>query len=72
MGDTDCGRRLIDMLAAGAAGTVGIDTADRPSSDLHIQIFFNIRHNVAGYKRGLPFSRRIKRRDTHQTVYSFF
>ena len=40
--------------------------------DLHIQIFLDIRHDIAGHKRGLSLSRRIERRDTHQTVHTFF
>ena len=71
MRDTDRGRCLIDMLSARTAGAVRIDPKIIVI-DLHIQIFLDIRHDIAGHKRGLSLSRRIERRDTHQTVHTFF
>ena len=55
------------MLSAGAAGPVGIDP-QVIRIDLHIQILLNIRHHVAGYKRGLPLSVGVEWRDPHQAV----
>ena len=59
--------RLIDMLASRAAGPVSIDP-DIFIGDLHIQVFVNLRHHVTGCKGGLPLSRRVKRRNSHQPV----
>ena len=60
MRDTDRGRRLIDMLSARTAGAVRIDPKIIVIN-LHIQIFLNIRHDIAGHKRGLSLSRCIER-----------
>ena len=51
---------LVDMLTAGSAGTVSIDTQIF-IPDLDIDVFLNIRHDIAGYKRGLSLSSRIER-----------
>ena len=48
------------MLTAGSAGTVSIDTQIF-IPDLDIDVFLNIRHDIAGYKRGLSLSSRIER-----------
>ena len=60
VGDTDRRGGLVDMLTAGSAGTVSIDTQIF-IPDLDIDVFLNIRHDIAGYKRGLSLSSRIER-----------
>ena len=69
MGDTDGRGGLVDMLATGTAASVGVD-AQILLINIHIQISFDIRHNIQRYKGSLTFSLSIERRDTHQTVYS--
>ena len=59
------------MLSSGTTGAERINT-DIFLPDLHIDIFFYIRHNIAGYKRSLSFSCRVKRRNTNQPVHTFF
>ena len=71
MRDTDSRRRLVDMLSSGTTGAERINT-DIFFPDLHIDIFFYIRHHIAGYKRSLSFSCRVKRRNTNQPVHTFF
>ena len=71
MRDTDSRRRLVDMLSSGTTGAERINT-DIFLPDLHIDIFFYIRHHIAGYKRSLSFSGCVKRRNTNQPVHTFF
>ena len=59
------------MLSAGAAGAVSIHP-QIVGIDLHIQILFNIRHHVAGNKRGLALSVGVERRNPHQAVNAAF
>ena len=67
MCDTDRGRGLVDVLAAGAAGTIGVHT-DVVRIDLHVDLPAEFRHHVAGDKGSLPLSRRVEGRDADQTV----
>ena len=60
MCNTDGRRGFVDMLTTGTAGSIRIDT-QIIFLNIHIQIFINIRHNIAGYKRSLSLSCRIKR-----------
>ena len=55
------------MLSTGTTASVGINT-DIVIIDLNIQILLDIRHNIAGYKRGLSLSCCIKRRNTYKTM----
>ena len=71
MRDSNRRRCLVDVLSTGAAGTVRIDT-DVLIAHLNIDLFVDIRHNVAGYERGLAFSCRIERGNTNKTVNAFF
>ena len=59
------------MLSAGTAGTVRIDT-NVLVTHLNIDLFVDIRHNIAGHERSLAFSCRIERRNTDETVNAFF
>ncbi|MNI74176.1 hypothetical protein D3C73_1302440 [compost metagenome] len=59
------------MLTARAAGPVRINLQIL-CTDIHFYIICNLGHHITGYKRGMPSARCIKRRDTHQPVYSFF
>ena len=56
------------MLAAGAAGSVGVH-ADIVGIHLNIYVLLNIGHNVAGHKGSLALARGVKGRYTHQTVH---
>ena len=58
------------MLSTGTAASVGIDT-DVVIVDLYIQVFLDIRHNIAGYEGSLAFACCIERRNTDKTVYTF-
>ena len=58
------------MLTSGATASIGI-YADILILNLHIHIFFNIRHHIQRYERCLSLALRIKRRDTHQPVDAF-
>ena len=55
------------MLSAGTTASVGIN-ADILIIDFYVQVFLNVRHYIAGYKRSLTFSSRIERGNTYQTV----
>ena len=59
------------MLSAGTAGTVRIDT-NILITNLNIDLFVDIRHNIARYERCLAFSCRVERRNTDETVNAFF
>ena len=59
------------MLSTGTAASIGIDT-DVVIVDLYIQVFLDIRHNIAGYEGSLAFACCIERRNTDKTVYTFF
>ena len=71
MCNTDGRRSLVDVLTTGTTGTIGIDP-QVIRVNVHIQIFLNIRHNITGHERGLAFSGRIERGNTHQTVHATF
>ena len=57
------------MLPACAAASVGINPQIL-FVDFHIQVLFDIRHNVQRHKRGLPLSLGIKGRNTNQPVHA--
>ena len=48
------------MLATGTAASVGVD-AQILLINIHIQIALDIRHDVQGYKGGLPLALGVKR-----------
>ena len=57
------------MLAAGAAGTIGVDS-DIIRINFNIDIILQIRHHITGHEGSLPLSRRIKGRNPHQAMYA--
>ena len=57
------------MLATGTTASISID-AQILLINIHIQISFDIRHNIQRYKGCLTLTLGIERRDTHQTVYT--
>ena len=67
MRDTDRGGRLVDMLSTGTTRAIGIDP-QIVRINLHIQIFFNIRHDITGNERGLTLASRVERGNTNQTM----
>ena len=71
MGDTDGWGGLVNMLAACAAASVGIDS-EVFLIDFDIQVFFNIGHDIQGYKGSLAFALCVEWGDPHQAVHSFF
>ena len=71
MRDTDGGRRLVNVLTAGTTGTVSIDT-DIVILDLYFNIISQIRHDITGHKGCLTLTLGIKRRNTYQTMNTFF
>ena len=67
----DRGRSLVDMLAARAGRSVGVDLQIRRINiDLDIVIKFG--HDITGTERSLPFTLCIERGDTDQPVNSGF
>ena len=71
VGNTDGGGRLVDVLSACAAASVGIDPQIL-IVDLHVQILFDVRHDIQRHKGSLPFSLGVEGRDSHQTVHALF
>ena len=71
MRNANGGRSLVDVLSACTAGAIGVHS-NLVRIHLHVQVFFNIRHDIQRHKGGLSFSLRIKRADTHQTVHPLF
>ena len=71
MGDADGRRSLVDVLAAGAAGAVGID-AQVVWVDLDVNILLDVRHHVGRAERCLALARRVERRDADQAVNAVF
>ena len=59
------------MLTARTAASVGIN-AQILRVDLDIQIFFDIRHNIQGYERGLTLALGVEGGNPDKTVYAFF
>ena len=59
------------MLTACTAASVGIN-AQIFRVDLDIQIFFDIRHNIQGYERGLTLALGVEGGNPDKTVYAFF
>ena len=57
------------MLATGTTASISID-AQILLINIHIQISFDIRHNIQRYKGCLTLTLGIERGDTHQTVYT--
>ena len=62
---------LIDVLTACAARMVNIDT-DIVVVNLYFVVILYLGHNFQGTKRGLSAFIRIKRRNTHKSVYAHF
>ena len=63
--------RFIDVLAAGAAATVGIHP-QLVHIDLYLIVVFDHRHHIQRSKRRMTASGRIKRGNTHQPMHAFF
>ena len=57
------------MLTTGTTASISIN-AQILLINIHIQISFDIRHNIQRYKGCLTLALGIERRDTHQTVYT--
>jgi len=69
MGDAHGRIGLVDMLTAGAAGTVRINLQVlRP--DLDLDRVVDLRYDIAGYERRMPASRGIERRDPNESVHT--
>ena len=67
VGDADGAFGLVDVLAAGAAGAVGIHLQIlRP--DVHLVVVGDVRHHLQGGKAGLPAAGGVKGADAHQAV----
>ena len=62
---------LVDMLTAGTAGAIVVYP-----HIIHVKIYLHViidfRHHIHSGKRGMTAFSRIKRRNPHQTVHSFF
>ena len=58
------------MLSTGTTRAIGIDP-QIVRINLHIQIFFNIRHDITGNERGLTLASRVERGNTDQTMDAF-
>ena len=56
------------MLSACTAGTVGVN-ADVIRVNLYVNVFLDVRHDIAGHKGGLALSRSVKGRYADQTVH---
>ena len=69
MRDPDSRVRLVDVLAARSARAVGIDP-DVLRIDLDRVVLFDLRRDVYRSERRVTSSRRIERRDPHQSVDS--
>ena len=59
------------MLPACPAGTVGVHP-DVLIPHFNVNVLLNVRHYVAGDKRGLPLACRVERRNAHQPVHALF
>ena len=59
------------MLSACTAGTVGVNT-DVIRVNLYVNVFLDVRHDIAGHKGGLALSRSVKGRYADQTVHTVF
>ena len=59
------------MLTSGSAASIGIDP-DVFVINLHVEILFDIGHDIAGYKGGLAFACSVKGRNPDKTMYAFF
>ena len=57
------------MLTTGTTASISIN-AQIFLINIHIQISFDIRHNIQRYKGCLTLTLGIERRYTHQTVYT--
>ena len=71
MGQTNGGRRLIDVLTAGAGRPEHV-FPDVFFFDVDFNGIGNVRHNVYGREAGLPFSFSVVRTDSNQPVRSGF
>lgn len=67
MGHADRGRRLVDVLAAGAAGAIVID-ANVLHVDIHVDRLVQLRHNVDRRKGRMAPRVGVKRRNADQAV----
>ena len=67
--DTDSRGSLVDMLAARAAGAVGVD-AQILIPDLDVDIVVDLRHHVQRHEGGLPLALGVERGDADQTVHA--
>ncbi|MPN61097.1 hypothetical protein SDC9_208831 [bioreactor metagenome] len=69
MGNPDCGRGFVDLLAARAGGTVGVNPeVVRVDDDAFVVI--QHRGDVQRYKGSMPAPGRVIGRDPHQTVHA--
>ena len=66
---TDSGRGLIDVLAAGTRGAVHLHL-DILGADVHLNGVVQLGHNLQRSKAGLAAGVGVKGRDTHQTVHA--
>ena len=67
VGDPDRGVGDVDVLAAGAARSVGVD-AQILVLDLDVDVVRQLRPDEDGRERGVPARRLIERRDAHEPV----
>ena len=62
---------LVDMLTTGTAGAIVVYP-----HIIHVKVYLHViidfRHHIHSGKRGMTSFSRIKRRNTHQAMHSFF
>ena len=69
--DTNRRIRLVDMLSARTAASIGIDSQIF-RVNLNCNFIVDFRRDFKHRKRGLPFSCRVKRRNSDKPVHTFF
>ena len=69
VGQAHGGGRLVDVLAAGAAGTAGLHF-DVLRTDLDLAVVVQLRHDLQRGEAGLTAGVGVKGADAHQPVYA--